>query len=250
MPVNPAEAEASGQKSIPVEYGGQLWSIPLDVDFWPLDQILNCVIVVKDQFRPNDLAVLPALRTLLGDQWGAFTRVAPKRRHLVAASQTFAAAVGFPRREWHPLDIVFGAIPPLLFDLKNWQDAVEATLGDLGVDYRDRWRFDENGQRRLTLRQIHVRLTYAPFDCALRVAKNNGRPPFSGTELLLMDVWERLAGQAHPSRPLPPAERDKRAKSKKKYEEYRERQKRRQSSRDDAVATARANAHRERRAHA
>lgn len=245
MPVNPVEAEAIGQEFIAAEFGGKRWTIPLDVDSWPIDQVLNSIkLAEKNLVKPNHFSLLAAISKLLGDQWAEFRRVATKRRDLVTASHEFAAAVGLPREKSNALDVAFGSIPRLLLDVKLYPDAVEAALADLGIDYRDRWRFDA-GRRRLTLRQIHVRLRNAPYDNALRRAKNNGRTPFSNTDMLLMDVYERLAGQAHPWRPLPAEEKAKREASKSAHDEYRKRQQRRRSHPLTAAAdVARANAQR------
>lgn len=73
------------------------------------------------------------------------------------------------------------------------------------LDYRDRWRFDELGRRRLTLRMISVRVRTLPAGSALRTALNDGRPEWGDTEYLLADVWQASAGskKPHPARPKP-----------------------------------------------
>lgn len=238
---NPVEAEAIGQSHVTAEFGGHEWTIPLDVDLWPIDLVLNCVAFEdRTTFKVNHFSLVPAMTQILGDdQWEDFCATLRKRGDLRRASHAFAAAVGIPRGK-SPLDVAFGAIPRLLLELRLHQDAVEATLGDLGVDYRDRWRFDPGQRRKLTLRQIHIRLRHAPFDSALSIAKNNGNRPHSGTELLLMDLWERAAGQPHPSRPMSAADRAKRESSKKAFADYR---KRRPKNRvDSAIEAAKAHA--------
>lgn len=235
------EAEAAGQEFVTALFNGEQWRIPTDVDSWPHDLLLNCVAVRDGAVTANPVAVAAVLQALLVEQWPDFTGMGLKRRDLAAASNVFAAAVGIPAK--HKIDVAFGAIPRLLYELDTWSDAVEATLSDMGVDYRDRWRFDD-GQRRLTLRQIHVRLSYAPYDCALVIARNNGVRPLSDAALVLMDLFEHGVGTGvpHPSRPLPPGEKNKREseaeKRRKAHEDYRKRH----AKGVTAAETARANA--------
>lgn len=131
-------------------------------------------------------------------------------------------------------------------------DAVESDLARFwATDYRDRWRFDTDGRRRLTLRQIHARLSHLPADSAIAIAMNRRSP----MELLLMDLYEPLAGRPHPARPLTAeqvAERNaEAARQRKAREDY---EKRRSASGHrgvpDGLANARANALRGRSAHA
>lgn len=243
MATDPVAAEATGQESITAEFGGREWRIPLDVDSWPTTQVLDCVAVTPERkVIVNHFSLVAVMRALLGDQWEAFTATRLKRRDLVAASNVFAEAVGIPAKPGHPLDVAFGAIPRLLFDLRQWPAAVEATLGGLGVDYRDRFRF-QAGRRMLTLRQIHVRLAYAPYDCALSIARNDGQRPLSDAAIVLMDLWEQRAGQPHPARPLPPAEKAKRmTEAQKRAQQAEEYRRRHPDKRRTAADTARANA--------
>lgn len=55
-----------------------------------------------------------------------------------------------------------------------------------GVDYRDRWRRDEDGRRRLTLRRLHVLVTHLPLE-SVTVALVKGTP-WTRTEHLLDDL--------------------------------------------------------------
>lgn len=73
------------------------------------------------------------------------------------------------------------------------------------LDYRDRWRFDEHGRRRLTLRMIAVRVQSLPPGSALRTALNGGRPEWGDSEYLLSDLWQATSGskKPHPARPAP-----------------------------------------------
>lgn len=66
------------------------------------------------------------------------------------------------------------------------------------LDYRDRWRRDEQGRRRLTLRMIAVRVRYLPLDSAVAMAL--GGDGFTTTDYLLMDVFHAQAGNPHPAR--------------------------------------------------
>lgn len=86
---------------------------------------------------------------------------------------------------------------------------MEADLSRIyGIDYRDRWRFDSEGRRKLTLRMIWARVEYLPRDSAVRTVLNGGRPEWGDAEYLLADVWAATAGaqEPHPARPVPPQE--------------------------------------------
>lgn len=76
------------------------------------------------------------------------------------------------------------------------------------IDYRDRWRFDAQGRRKLTLRMIFVRIRYLPRDSAVRTALNDNRPEWGDLEYLLTDIWAASANseEPHPARPKPAAE--------------------------------------------
>lgn len=245
MPTSPVEAEARGQEFVTASYGGTDFHIPLDVDSWPLDLLLNGIQSEEKQYTGIAHATLiAAMRELLGEQWPVFKRVAPRRRDVIAASNAFAAAAGLEAS--HPLDVAFGAIPRRLVDLREWPGAVEATLSDLGFDYRDRWRF-QDGQRRLTFRQIHVHLSYAPYDSPLVIAKNGGRRPHSDAALAIFDLYQELTGKPHPSRPMPEAERRARLEHAAKQAKAREDSRRRmhgsgEDRQQTAAETARKNA--------
>lgn len=186
--------------------------------------------MLKGEVVVSHVALAGALSDLLGGQWDDFAHAAPHRRDLVPASHAFAAAAGFPCGD--PLDKAWGSIPRLLSVLETWPTAVESDLQRFwGIDYRDRWRGG------LTLRQIAARLSHLPADSALAVTMGRRSP----TELLLMDIYEPLAGRAHPSRPMTPqqiAERNAKAEEKSaaiaRYE----------ARKVDRLATARANAQR------
>ena len=68
-----------------------------------------------------------------------------------------------------------------------------------GIDYRDRWRFDANGHRVLTLRRIWVLLSHLPPDSA--VSRAEGSPGWTNTDVLLMDLWGATTGELHPLYP-------------------------------------------------
>lgn len=246
MTTDPIEAEATGCRTLTVEFGGRNWSIPTDVDEWPLEAIAATIgyLPEQDKLVTNHRQVLAALETLLGPQWPEFTATARKRGALVEASHTFAAAAGIPGDR--PSDRTFGAIPRLLYDLQRWPGPVEATLQTLGLDYRDRYRHDDNGQRRLTLRQIHVQLSHARYDSPLTIARNGGRLPLSDTALAVMDLYEAWTGKAHRSRPLPPAEAKERQTAEQKradaVADYKARHRSRGERLGSALDTARANA--------
>ena len=250
---SPVEAEALGLDTVTAAFMGREWRIRADVDTWPLGLITASLGITLTDRRivVNHVAVAESLERLLGEQWDDFTRAAPQRRHLVPASQAFAAAAGLPAgteidAHGGPLDKAWGAIPRLLAVIEGWPGAVESDLNRFwNLDYRDRWRFDADDRRRLTLRQIYTRISHLPADSALAVQMGRRSP----TELLLMDIYEPLAGRAHPARPLTPAqlaERNAEAAAKAKamaaYEARREARGDRRVS--TALDNARANAQR------
>lgn len=240
--LNPAEAEAVGQEFIEAAFSGTTFRLPLDVDSWPLALIRNSRGVKDGKVVAHTPTVLAALQLLLGEQWSLFLSVAPKRRHLAEASNVFAAAVGIGGDG--AADVAFGGIPWLLMILDSWPGKVESDLDQFWhIDYRDRWRF---GERRLTLRTIHTRMKNLPVDSAVAIAMNGGKLHKTGTELVLMDLYEvQTGGRRHPSRPMSAAEiaqRDaEKAAEDKARAEYRQRQEK-QGARQSGFDTARANA--------
>ena len=247
---DPVEAEALGEEFVTATHLGREWRIPADADTWPLTAIKYSIGVSATRVVVNHPAIAECMEQLLGDQFDDFLKLAPKRRHLVPASQYFAAAAGFPSSnekasDGGRQDRVWGALPRLIAVLELWPTAVESDLARFwGIDYRDRWRFTE-GRRRLTLRQIHARISHLPADSALAVAMGRRSP----TELLLMDLYEPMAGRAHPARPLTPeqlAERNAEAAAKAKARADYEKRRTAQGHRDVATGlqNARANASR------
>jgi hypothetical protein len=252
MPTSdPVEAEALGEEFVTATHLGREWRIPADLDTWPLDHVRYSVGYTRDRGSVvNHVAVAQALEEILGEQWDNFVIAAPRRRDLVPASQAFAAAVGIGASDQRApdgelFDRVFGSLPRLLAVLSSWPTAVESDLMRFwNLDYRDRWRFDDS-RRRLTLRQIHARLSHLPADSALAIAMGRRSP----VELLLMDIYEPLAGRPHPARPLTPeqaaerhAEATAKAKAREDYEKRRIAQGHRKVS--TLLDTARANASR------
>lgn len=226
-----AEAESVGREHVTATYLGEQWRVPLDVDLWPLTLIRRCVVLTPDRRTVVDhIAVAMALEVLLAEQWDRFVAVARRRRDLAPASNTFAAAVGIEASAERTaggdfFDQAFGGLPRLLAVLDSWPTAVESDLNRFwGLDIRDRWRV-KHGRRKLTLRQIYARISHLPADSALAIAMGRRSP----MELLTMDVFEAVAGRAHPARPLTPeqlAERreaeEQRAKAMAAYEKRRQ----------------------------
>ena len=64
------------------------------------------------------------------------------------------------------------------------------------IDYRDRWRFDADGMRLLTLRMIAVRIRYMPDDAAIRIAV--GGDGWTLDNYLNAHIFHATAGEAHP----------------------------------------------------
>ncbi|MEX0687705.1 MAG: hypothetical protein WD072_03435 [Pirellulales bacterium] len=205
---DPVAAEALGEEYATATFAGREWRVPRDVDTWPLDTIRRSLGVVTGRIVVSPAAMIESLEHILGDQWDAFITAAPTKRHLVPASNAFAACVGLPaggsRDHTNALqDKAFGALPRLLAVIDAWPTAVESDLSRFwNLDYRDRWRFDLGGCRRLTLRQIYARISHLPADSALAIAMGQRSP----VELLLMDLYEPMAGQRHPARPMTAAQ--------------------------------------------
>ncbi|WP_280393232.1 hypothetical protein [Nocardia wallacei] len=78
---------------------------------------------------------------------------------------------------------------------------LECDLRRLGIRYSDRWRFDGDGQRKLTLREIWVSIQHLDDRAALVLAANDGKPRWGYTEYLLADLFAVFTRQPHPWRP-------------------------------------------------
>lgn len=248
---DPLQAEAVGEEFVTATHLGREWRIPADVDTWPLKTVRQTIGVSDTKVLINHPAVAEAIEQLLAEQFGDFAQLAYTRRHLAPASQVFAAAAGLAAGidkaiDGGRLDRVFGSLPRLLAVLEAWPTAVESDLARFWhCDYRDRWRFDADGHRKLTLRQIHARISHLPADSALAITMGRRSP----TELLLMDLYEPMAGRVHPARPLTPeqlaernAEAAAKAKARADYESRRVAQGHRKI--DTGLDNARANASR------
>lgn len=72
-----------------------------------------------------------------------------------------------------------------------------------GVRYSDRWRFDEYGSRRLTLREIWVMLKDLPGDSRVVKRLNGGRARWDDGTFLIADLIQVWTGKPHPARPKP-----------------------------------------------
>ena len=213
VPASPAEAEALGHDQFAVTFGGTQFWVPLDVDRWPLHLIRTCRWwnPIEKHFTVNHSAVLSVLQELLGNQLPDLIAAAPKRRDLVSATNAIAAAVGIGNSSKKS---VFGDLLNILQLLDSWPEKVESDLNRFwNLDYRDRWRLNADGRRLLTLRQVYVRMQNLPTDSAVAIALNGGKLHRTGTEIVLMDVWEALTHQRHPARPMPAEEAKKRDES-------------------------------------
>lgn len=240
MPNSPVEAEATGQEVIEATFSGTTFTVPLDVDSWPLEIIRRCRTLTPSGVAVDSAELVTALKQILGPQWPDFLQAAPRRGQLVAASHVFAAAVGIPGEM--PSDVVFGSIPRLLALIETWPTKVESDLDRFwDIDYRDRWRFLA-GRRQLTLRTIYTRLTNLPTDSSLAIAMNGGKFHRTATELVLMDVYEAITHRRHPSRPMPIEDAKARDAEKaavdKARADYAERQAKREAQQGLAAALA------------
>jgi hypothetical protein len=90
-------------------------------------------------------------------------------------------------------------------------ELVESDLSRFhGIRYTDRWRFDEQGHRKLTIREINVRLTDLPGDARIVKHYNDGKPRWTDEAYLIADLIHVQTGKAHPARPKPKDGIDKR----------------------------------------
>lgn len=65
------------------------------------------------------------------------------------------------------------------------------------MDYRDRWRRDSDGIRRLTLRMIHVRVRYLPATSALSLHFSNGQSAWDLHAHLMADMVTAWTGRQY-----------------------------------------------------
>lgn len=237
MAPNPPHAEATGQLLTAVTFGGGEYKLPAQSDDWPLD-LIELVRGIRDKkLVVNRPALLAAMSALLGAQWPALAE-STKTRDLIAASNVFATAVGFPVSNLLQ-DLAFGSLPRILTWLRLWPGPIEADLRRGGIRYSDRWRFDPDGQRRLTLREVGVQIEHRRWDSALSEALF-GERPLSDSAQVLMDLFELQTRQRHPGRPMSPAEKAQREEVKAVEDAERARYRARREKR--GLAAARANA--------
>lgn len=77
------------------------------------------------------------------------------------------------------------------------------------IDYLDRWRQDESGWRKLTLRRLYVLLRHLPPDSATGTAARGGEAHWSIEAHLIDDLRVAMTGskekpsKRHPARPRP-----------------------------------------------
>ena len=81
--------------------------------------------------------------------------------------------------------------------LREHAGAVESDLSRYHqIDYRDRWRFDADGHRKLTLRMIAVRLAHLPFDSATKLALDG--TGWGLGDYLTAHLYAATVGEPHP----------------------------------------------------
>ena len=89
----------------------------------------------------------------------------------------------------------------LLRLLRDHARAVESDLSRYHqIRYSDRWRFDSNGGRRLTLRELAARVAHLPPESA--TSRALGGDGWRLEDHLLADIYGATAGQAHPWLPV------------------------------------------------
>ncbi|MFV8236326.1 hypothetical protein [Mycobacteroides chelonae] len=97
------------------------------------------------------------------------------------------------------------AVPPTCVALRGFLallrfhcDLVESDLSTFHhIDYRDRWRRDSEGIRRLTLRMIHVRVTHLPATSALSLHFSNGKSAWDLHAHLMADMVTAWTGHQY-----------------------------------------------------
>lgn len=88
--------------------------------------------------------------------------------------------------------------------LDDHADLVEADLSAFHhIDYRDRWRTDTDGLRKLTLRMIYVRVKHLPSKSALSLHFSGGTSAWDLKAHILADIVLILSNQEaeYPGRP-------------------------------------------------
>jgi hypothetical protein len=90
---------------------------------------------------------------------------------------------------------------------------VEADLQAVyGIDYRDRWRHDDTGRVRLTLRRLAVLMRHLPAESAVGRTLHP-EPQWTRQEVLTAHVWQAAAQSKKPHPMLAAAERGRRRAS-------------------------------------
>lgn len=94
------------------------------------------------------------------------------------------------------------ALRGLLALLRQHPHLVESDLSQFHhIDYRDRWRRDQDGVRRLTLRMIYVRVVLLPPTSALSLHFSNGCSVWDLHAHILADLVRAWTGAEYPNRP-------------------------------------------------
>jgi len=84
--------------------------------------------------------------------------------------------------------------------LRDHPGAVEADLSRYHqIRYSNRWRFDPDGRRLLTLREIAVRVKYLPPDSATSIAL--GGSGWRLEHFLAAHIFQATTGNPHPALP-------------------------------------------------
>ncbi len=96
----------------------------------------------------------------------------------------------------------FVALRGFLALLRTKPELVESDISLFHhLDYRDRWRRDPDGVRRLTLRMIYVRVLNLPATSALSLHFSGGNSAWDLHAHILADLAKHVAGIEYPDRP-------------------------------------------------
>ncbi|AMS03654.1 tail assembly chaperone [Gordonia phage Mulch] len=196
---SPAEIEATGSTMMAVTYNDAEYRVPASADDWPIEALEHA-----EAGQPTGI-----LRHVLGEsQYQLFKSRNPRVRDLRVFSDKIARLSGFadkPGKIAAPFAravSTFTALRGFLALIRVLPELIEADLSRFhGIDYRDRWRRDPDGVRRLTLRMIYVRVLRLPADSALSLHFSDGQSTWDLHAHLLADLIKHMVGVEYTARP-------------------------------------------------
>ncbi|AXH47240.1 tail assembly chaperone [Gordonia phage DelRio] len=227
---DPAEVEAAGIDTVTVSYNGDEYKVPASADDWPIEALEHA-----EAGQPTGI-----LRHVLGEaQYTLFKARNRRVRDLRLMSDKIARGSGFTETAgkiaapYARAVSTFSALRGFLALIRESPDLIEADLSRFHhIDYRDRWRRDSDGVRRLTLRMIYVRVLRLPADSALSLHYSEGQSAWDLHAHLIADLIKHMVGVEYTARPVD-ADDKKRAET---AEQAAEAERRRAAARERARA--------------